>query len=127
MQITSSSKGKDVEPMALAIHQLVNKLPTTMRTKNSPGVRIEEGKVIDYSYTGPILEKVLKEGTIIRDIPDDGAYSGIPVVVVPIKEENEVIGVVGIVDITKGIFSDLKQITRRPELIKPETPKGEFY
>lgn len=127
MQITSSSKGKDVEPMALAIHQLVNKLPTTMRTKNSPGVRIEEGKVIDYDYTGPILEKVLKEGIVIRDIPEDGAYSGIPVVVVPIKEENEVIGVVGIVDITKGIFSDLKQITRRPELIKPETQKGEFY
>lgn len=127
MQITSSSKGKDVEPMALAIHQLVNKLPTTMRTKNSPGVRIEEGKVIDYNYTGPILEKVLKEGNVIRDIPEEGAYSGIPVVVVPIKEENEVIGVVGIVDITKGIFSDLKQITRRPELIKPETQKGEFY
>ncbi len=127
MQITSSSKGKDIGPMALAIHQLVNKLPTTMRSKNSPGVRIEEGKIIDYNYTGPILEKVLKEGNIIRDIPEEGAYSGIPVVVVPIKEENEVIGVVGIVDITKGIFSDLKQITRRPELIKPETQKGEFY
>jgi hypothetical protein len=127
MQITSSSKGKDIEPMALAVHQLVNKLPTTMRTKDSPGVRIEEGEVIDYNYTGPILEKVLREGTVIRDIPDDGAYSGIPVVVVPIKEENEVIGAVGIVDITKGIFSDLKQITRRPELIKPNTQKGEFY
>ncbi len=127
MQITSSSKGKDIEPMALAIHQLVNKLPTTMRTKNSPGVRIEEGKIIDYNYTGPILEKVLKEGAIIRDIPEDGAYSGIPVVVVPIKEADEVIGVVGIVDITKGIFSDLKQITRRPELIKPDIQKGEFY
>jgi hypothetical protein len=127
MQITSSSKGKDVVPMALAVHQLVNKLPTTMRSKNSKGVRIEDGKIIDYNYTGPILEKVLKEGNIIRDIPEEGAYSGIPVVVVPIKEENEVIGVVGIVDITKGIFSDLKQITRRPELIKPETQKGEFY
>lgn len=127
MQITSSSKGKDIEPMALAVHQLVNKLPTTMRTKDSPGVRIEEGEVIDYNYTGPILEKVLREGIVIRDIPEDGAYSGIPVVVVPIKEENEVIGAVGIVDITKGIFSDLKQITRRPELIKPNTQKGEFY
>lgn len=127
MQITSSSKGKDIEPMALAVHQLVNKLPTTMRTKDSPGVRIEEGEVIDYNYTGPILEKVLREGIVIRDIPEDGAYSGIPVVVVPIKEENEVIGAVGIVDITKGIFSDLKQITRRPELIKPDTQKGEFY
>lgn len=127
MQITSSSKGKNIEPMALAVHQLVNKLPTTMRTKDSPGVRIEEGEVIDYNYTGPILEKVLREGIVIRDIPDDGAYSGIPVVVVPIKEENEVIGAVGIVDITKGIFSDLKQITRRPELIKPNTQKGEFY
>lgn len=127
MQITSSSEGKEIAPMALAVHQLVNKLPTTMRTQNSNGVRIEDGEIIDYNYSGPILEKVLKEGNIIRDIPEDGAYSGIPVIVVPIKEENEVIGVIGIVDITKGIFSDLKQITKRPELIKPETRRGEFY
>lgn len=127
MQITSSSKGKEIAPMALAIHELLNKLPTTMRTKNANGVRIENGEVIDYEYTGPILEKVLDSGEFIRDIPESGAYSGIPVVVVPIKEAGKIIGVVGIVDITKGIFSDLKEITRRPELVKPNTQKGEFY
>lgn len=127
MQITSSSGSKEIAPIALAIHELVNKLPTTMRTKNSKGVRVEEGKVIDYEYTGPILERVLNEGIPLHEIPDNGAYSGIPVVVVPIKEEDETIGVIGIVDITKGIFSDLKEITRRPELIKPNTQKGEFY
>ncbi|MBI5681050.1 MAG: DUF2111 domain-containing protein [Methanobacterium sp.] len=127
MQITSSSKGKEIAPMALAIHKLLNKLPTTMRTKNAKGVRIEDGKVIDFDYTGPVLEKVLNNGKSMREIPESGAYSGIPVVVVPIKEHDKVIGVIGIVDITKGIFSDLKEITRRPELIKPNTQKGEFY
>ncbi|MGZ7047001.1 MAG: DUF2111 domain-containing protein [Methanobacterium sp.] len=127
MQITSTSGSKEIAPMAIAVHELVNELPTTMRTKNSKGVRIEDGKVIDYEYTGPILEKALDEGKAIHEIPNSGVYSGIPVSVVPIKEEGEVIGVIGIVDITKGIFSDLKEIARRPELVKNNSRKGEFY
>jgi hypothetical protein len=127
MQITSSSDSKEIAPMALAVHQLVNKLPITMRTKNSTGVRVEDGKIVDYDYTGPVLEKVLNEGKIIHETPEIGAYKGIPVVVVPVIEGNDVISAIGIVDITKGIFSDLMQIARRPDLIKRETPKGEFY
>ena len=127
MQIISSSDSKEIAPMALAIHQLVNKLPITMRTQNSNGVRVEDGKIVDYDYTGPVLEKVLKKGKAIHETPETGAYEGIPVMVVPVIEGDEVIGAIGIVDITKGIFSDLMQIARRPELIKRETPKGEFY
>ncbi len=127
MQITSSSNSKEIAPMALAIHQLVNKLPVTMRCKNSNGVKVEEGEIIDYDYTGPILEKALKNGKIIHETPETGDYEGIPVVVVPIIEGNEVISAIGIVDITRGIFSDLMQIARRPDIIKSETPKGEFY
>ena len=126
MQITSSSGSKEIAPIALAIHELVNRLHTTMRTKNSKGVRIEEGKIIDTNYSGPILEKALVEGKEIHEIPVTGEYAGIPVVVVPIKEEGQVIGAIGLVDITKGIFSDLKEITKRPEPIKNRR-KGEFY
>ncbi|MGB9938053.1 MAG: DUF2111 domain-containing protein [Methanobacterium sp.] len=126
MQITSFSSSKDIAPFALAVHEIVNKLPTTMRSKNSMGVRVEEGKIVDYDYTGPVLEKALNEGKIIREIPDNGPYIGIPVIVVPIIENNEVICVLGLIDITKGIFSDLMQITRRPAKIINE-PKGEFY
>ena len=125
MQITSSSDSKEIAPIALAIHELVGRLPTTMRTKDSMGVRIEDGEIIDYEYSGPILEKVLNEGKVVHETPLNGAYSGIPVVVVPIKE-GDIIGVIGIVDITKGIFSDIKEITKRPEIIK-NTQKGEFY
>ena len=127
MQITSSSNSKEIAPMALAIHQLVNELPITMRSKNFNGVRIEEGEIIDYDYTGPVLEKALENGKLIHETPETGTYEGIPVVVVPIIEVDEVIGAVGIVDLTRGIFSDLMQIARRPDLIKSETPKGEFY
>ena len=127
MQITSSSDSKEIAPLALAIHQLVNKLPITMRTQNSNGVRVEDGKIVDYDYTGPVLEKVLKKGKVIHETPETGIYDGIPVLVVPVMEGDEVIGAIGIVDITKGIFSDLMQIARRPELIRRETPKGEFY
>ncbi len=127
MQITSSSDSKEIAPMALAIHQLVNKLPITMRSQKFNGVRVEDGKIVDYDYTGPVLEMVLKKGKTIHETPETGAYNGIPVLVVPIMEGDEVIGAIGIVDITKGIFSDLMQIARRPELIRRETPKGEFY
>ena len=127
MQITSSSDSKEIAPIALAIYQLVNKLPITMRARNSNGVRIEDGKIIDYDYTGPVLEKVLEKGKLIHETPETGAYEGIPVVVVPLIEGDKVIGAIGIVDITRGVFSDIMQIARRPDLIKSETPKGEFY
>jgi len=124
MQITSFSKGEEIAPIALAIHELVNKLPTTMRTRDSNGVRIEDGKIIDYDYTGPILEKVLEEGKTVQTIPESGPYAGTPVIVVPVIENEEVICVIGLIDITKGIFSDLMEITKRPG---KSNHKGEFY
>ncbi len=127
MKITPSSAGKDIESMALAIHELINNLPLTMRTKNSKGVRIEDGEVIDYEYTGPVLEKVLETGQTIHGEPESGPYQGMPLVVVPIKENNETIAAIGIVDITKGLFSDMIEISRRPEPIKNEPSQGEFY
>ena len=60
MNLTNSSTGDEITPLAMAIHELVNRLPITMRTKNCKGVRIEEGKVIDSNYTRPILEKVVE-------------------------------------------------------------------
>ena len=118
MNINASSTGEEIAPIALAIHKLINGLPFTMRTLNNPGVRIEDGKVLDYNYTGPILEEVLKSGKMSQEIPQTGAYEGTPVVVVPIIEDGILIAVMGVVDITKGIYSDIMEITKRPEELK---------
>lgn len=115
MNINASSTGEEIAPMALAIHKLVNGLPLTMRTLNNPGVRIEDGEVIDYNYTGPMLDEVLKSCEITCKIPESGAYKGTPVVVVPVIEDGNVIAAIGVVDITKGIYSDIMEITKRPE------------
>ncbi|MDO5836432.1 MAG: DUF2111 domain-containing protein [Methanobacterium sp.] len=115
MNINPSSKGEELVPIAMAIHQLVNGLPITMRTLNNPGVRIEEGKVLDSNYTGPVLEEVLKSGKMVQKIPEKGEYEGTPVVVVPVMEEGQIIAAMGVVDITKGIYSDIMEITKRPE------------
>jgi hypothetical protein len=115
MKITLSSTGKEIAPLALAIHELVNQLPLTMRTKNSRGIRIEEGQVIDYHYTGPILEEVLDKGLKSCEIPGTGPYKGTPVVVVPLIEQDQVIAAIGVVDTTKGIYSDIMEITKRPQ------------
>jgi len=61
MKLTASSTGEEIEPLALAIHRLVNELPLTMRTKNSKGLRLEDGEVVEYDYTGPVLEKVIEK------------------------------------------------------------------
>lgn len=120
MKLTASSTGKEIEPLAMSIHQLVNELPLTMRTRNSRGIRLEEGKVIDYNYTGPLLEKVLEEGIKNSEIPESGPYQGTPVVVVPILEYGEVVAAIGVVDTTQGIYSDLKEITKRPQPLNEE-------
>ena len=78
MNINGSSTGEEIAPMALAIHNLVNRLPLTMRTLKNPGVRIEEGKIVDYKYTGPVLEKVLENGVMIQEIPQSGNMRGTP-------------------------------------------------
>lgn len=120
MNLTVSSTAKEIEPLALTIHQLVKELPLTMRTKNSRGVRLEEGKVVDYDYTGPALEKALETGEKITEIPGTGKYKGVPVMVVPLIEGSEVVAAVGVVDTTQGIYSDLQEITKRPQPLDEE-------
>ncbi len=127
MNLTESSTGEEITPLALAIHELVNRLPITMRTKNSKGVRIEEGKVIDNNYTGPILEKVLKDGKIFNETPTMGPYKGIPVIVVPLLENDGIIAAIGVIDTTQGIYSDIMQMTKRPERIRPNNTEGDSY
>jgi hypothetical protein len=118
MNINESSTSKDIVHLALAVHELVNRLPLTMRTLNSPGVRLEDGKVLDYNYSGPILEKVLSEGKKSQKMPQNGPYKDTPVVVVPLLEDDKVIAAIGVVDITQGIYSDIIEITKRPEKLK---------
>lgn len=102
--ISSSSRAEDMEPVGMALHELLNRLPVTARSKERPGIRIEDGKVVDRNYTGPVLEEVLHRNVLIRQTPVTGEYRGVPVVVSPIREEGgEAIGAIGVVDIT-GIF-----------------------
>ncbi len=126
MNITPSSTGAEIESLALSIHQLVNELPVTMRTRKSKGIRLEEGVVVEYDYTGPVLEKVLQNGMKCSETPETGPYKGIPVVVVPLIEEDEVIAAIGVVDVTKGIYSDIMEITKRPPSRETNTLKERY-
>ncbi|MGC8936870.1 MAG: DUF2111 domain-containing protein [Candidatus Methanomethylicaceae archaeon] len=115
MVISKDSTAEEIAPLALAIHELC-RLPLTMRTKNKKGVRIEGGKILDYEYTGPVLEEVLEKGEIVRKIPNDGPYKGVPVIVVPVKVGGETVAAIGIVDETYGVFSEVTMIGKmRPK------------
>ncbi|MGQ9759031.1 MAG: DUF2111 domain-containing protein [Candidatus Methanomethylicaceae archaeon] len=112
MVISKDSTAEEMAPLALAIHELCG-LPLTMRTKNKKGVRIENDQVLDYNYTGPILEEVLDKGVTIRKIPDKGPYAGIPIIGVPVKVGGETVAAIGIVDETYGVFSEAAMIGKR--------------
>ena len=95
---------EDVKMVALAIHELVGRLPVTMRTKNHYGVRCEDGKIIESNFTGPVLEETLKCGKILRRTANGGKYRGVPVLSVPFIRNKETIAVIGVFDTTRGSY-----------------------
>ncbi|MCL7415523.1 MAG: DUF2111 domain-containing protein [ANME-2 cluster archaeon] len=105
--ITADSTARELEPIALAIYGMVG-LPTTMRSKNNNGVRIENSKVVNHDYTGPYLEEALMTGRIVYGLASNGPYKGMPVIVSPIKNsEGETVAVLGTVNLSGYI--DLKR------------------
>jgi len=97
--ISRDAAAEELAPIALAVNDLLV-IPVTMRSKNKRGVCVEKGEVIDYEYTGPVLERVLEENRVIRTIPTTGKYARVPVVVAPIRnKKGEVIAALGIVDV----------------------------
>ncbi|MCX9085836.1 MAG: DUF2111 domain-containing protein [Candidatus Methanoperedens sp.] len=118
IQITADSSSQDLAPFAMAIHELLG-LPVTMRSLNKNGLRIEKGKILDNDYSGPVLESVLKENKMMRIIPTNGKYSGIPVIVVPIRnKEGYGIAAIGVVDLVGTvdlgfIFGDYPEVVKQ--------------
>ena len=102
--LSCSAGADDLEPVVLALHELLHRLPVTAKSKDCDGIRVEDGKVIDRHYNGPVLLEAIRTNQTIRITPTSGSYLGIPVTVTPIRDNTgEPIGAIGVVDIT-GIF-----------------------
>ncbi len=102
--LSCSAEASDLEPVVLAVHELIHRLPVTAKSVEKDGIRVEEGRVVDRQYTGPVLLEAIAKNTPIKTTPVSGAYKGVPVTVCPIRDhEGNAIGAIGIVDIT-GIF-----------------------
>lgn len=103
LQICEDSTADDLQPLAEALHNLLN-IPVTIRSLNNNGLRIESGEVKDKDYTGPVLEEVLKTNKIIRTVPTSGCYKGKAVAVVPICTlAGKIIGALGVVDLVAAL------------------------
>lgn len=114
--LSIDSGPEDLTAIGLCIHELVNRLPITVRSLNKRGVRIEDGHVVDIDYSGPVLEAAMREDRTIKNVPEAGAYKGVPVIVAPLHgAKGEVIGAIGLVDIT-GIF-DLGTLMEHQSMI----------
>ncbi len=102
--ISAEATATDLEPVAMALHRLLGRLPVTARSRHRPGLRIEEDTVIDRAYTGPVLEEAIAQNSLRKVTPGSGTYRGVPVIVSPIRDSNgDAIAAIGVVDIT-GIF-----------------------
>jgi hypothetical protein len=118
IQISEDSGAEEIAPFAMAVHELLG-LPVTMRSLNKKGVRIEKGKILDNNYTGPVLEQVLRENQTVRVIPTSGKYTGIPVIVVPLRNrEGYGIAAIGVVDVVGTVdlglvFGDFPEVVKQ--------------
>ncbi|MCW3129101.1 MAG: DUF2111 domain-containing protein [Methanophagales archaeon] len=116
--ISEDSTAEELAPIAKAVNDLLV-IPVTARSKNKKGVRVEKGEVIDFEYSGPILERVLKENRVIRTIPTTGKYAGIPVIVAPIRNrKGEVVAALGVVDVVGTVdlgaaFAEYPQVLQK--------------
>jgi len=115
--LSVNSTSRDLLPIAMAVHEILNRLPVTMRSKNCPGIRIENGEIKSENYTGPVLELVLNENHIIKTKPESGEYRNIPVIVAPIRDSTgSTVAALGVVDIT-GIFDLADLMSRQTQII----------
>jgi hypothetical protein len=102
--LSCSAEAADLEPVVLAVHELIHRLPVTAKSRDRDGIRVEDGRVIDRHYSGPVLLEAIAQNRLIQVTPTSGAYKGVPVTVAPIRDkEGNAIGAIGVVDIT-GIF-----------------------
>jgi hypothetical protein len=102
--LSCTADAGDLEPVVLAVHELIHRLPVTAKSVEKDGIRVEDGRVIDRHYSGPVLLEAIERNVCIKTRPASGAYKGVPVTVCPIRDnEGRAIGAIGIVDIT-GIF-----------------------
>jgi hypothetical protein len=102
--LSCSAEAADLEPVVLAVHELIHHLPVTAKSLERDGIRVEDGRVIDRHYNGPILLEAITKNKPIQTTPSSGAYKGVPVTVTPIRDKDgRAIGAIGVVDIT-GIF-----------------------
>jgi len=99
-----TAEAADLEPVVLAIHEIIHRLPVTAKSLCKPGIRVEDGRVIDRNYTGPVLEQAIATNSVIKTTPENGTYKSVPVTVAPIRDKDgRAIGAIGVVDVT-GIF-----------------------
>jgi len=116
--LSCSAEAGDFEPLVLAVHELIHRLPVTAKSLEKDGIRVEDGKVIDRHYNGPILIEAIKTNRTIKITPSSGAYKVVPVTVTPIRDhDGNAIGAIGVVDIT-GIFDLATLMENQSAIIK---------
>ena len=76
--LSCSAEAHDLEPIVLAVHELIHRLPVTAKSRDMDGIRVEEGRIIDRHYNGPILIEAITKNQQIQVTPSSRALQGSP-------------------------------------------------
>jgi predicted transcriptional regulator len=111
--LSQDTEADELKCLALAFHEVIGRLPLTMRSRNHYGVRCEDGEVVDTNYTGPMLEECLRKGVVLKKVASTGPFRGLSVVVVPIMRKKDTIAAIGTLDVGKQSTMEILARTRR--------------
>ncbi len=74
--LSCSAEAGDLEPVVLAVHELIHRLPVTAKSVEKDGIRVEDGRVIDRHYVGPILLEAIAKNIPIKTTPNKRGIQG---------------------------------------------------
>lgn len=101
--VCADSTANDLYPIAQVVHTLLG-IPVTIRSKNHKGLRMEKGEVVEWDYSGPVLEEVLATNKFIKKVPSSGTYKGKAVIVAPIRTHGgDTVAAIGVVDLVAAM------------------------
>ncbi len=105
--LNQDTDADELRSLALAMHELLGRLPVAMRSRNHLGVHIEDGEVVSTHFTVPLLEESIRKGAVIRRQSTSGPFRGLPMIAVPIVRNKEVIAAIATLDLEKGTLAEL--------------------
>ncbi len=108
--IRCDSDAYQLLPIAMALHEMLGRIPIGIRSRNRPGVRLIDGAVVDVDYTCKIAEEALRDQKRVAYTSASGPFMDMPMVAQPVLDNDTAVAVIVMADISaSGVFERLRR------------------